>query len=391
MTTQWRHGSLGSFVRIERTQGLHVDMPYVGLEDIEPQTGRHVGVLEPRNVKSTTFKFDRRHVLYGRLRAYLNKWLLPEFDGHCSTEIFPLLPAPEVSREWLAYWLATQADEIDATSHGARMPRARMEEVLQFEFPVPPLEEQKRIVTKLDQALGDVDALGATTQSVLDDIDALWSCYLADSFSPTASPNQRTPVSSEWPVVRLGDVADIHNGGTPKTGVADYWDGGLLWVTPAEMGKLSSPYLGTTARTLSPEGMKASNTKLMPTQSVIMSSRAPIGYLVINIEPMSFNQGCKGLIPHDALDHKYLYYFLLSSKDYLNSLGSGTTFAELSAGKLKEVEIPLPPLDEQKRIVAKLNALKSDLDALRNIQITKRVESTFLRSSILSSAFAGDL
>jgi type I restriction enzyme, S subunit len=159
-----------------------------------------------------------------------------------------------------------------------------------------------------------------------------------------------------WQTKSIGDVCSVVNGGTPKTGVAAYWDGSHQWLTPAEMGKRSSPYMGNTARTVTDEGLQNSSARLLPPYSVILSSRAPIGYLVINTEKMATNQGCKGLIPNSDIHHKFLFYYLTSIVDLLNDLGTGATFKELSGGKLKEVPIPLPPLPEQHRIVAILDA-----------------------------------
>jgi type I restriction enzyme S subunit len=157
-------------------------------------------------------------------------------------------------------------------------------------------------------------------------------------------------------LVPLGEVCVLVNGGTPDTKIHEYWGGPHAWITPAEMGNLVSPFLGTSRRTLTNEGLRNASAQLLPKHSVIMSSRAPIGHLVINEVPMATNQGCKGLIPNSELNYKYLYYFLYANKEYLNSLGSGTTFAEISGTKLKTVEIPLPPLEKQREIVEKLDS-----------------------------------
>jgi type I restriction enzyme, S subunit len=162
-------------------------------------------------------------------------------------------------------------------------------------------------------------------------------------------------VKRDWPIRTIGEVCDLVNGGTPKTEISKYWDGTNRWITPAEMGKRKSPYVDKTARTLTDIGLSESSARLLPPYSVILSSRAPIGHLAINTQPMATNQGCKGLIPRNTLQHKFLYYFLCSVVDLLNSLGTGTTFRELSGGKLKEVELPVPPLAEQERIVAVLD------------------------------------
>jgi len=158
-----------------------------------------------------------------------------------------------------------------------------------------------------------------------------------------------------WKSLPLGDVSTIVNGGTPKTRVSEYWGGDLLWITPAEMGGLSTPYLSNSRRKITDEGLRHSSASLVPPHSVILSTRAPIGHVIINTEAMSFNQGCRGLVPCENLNYKYLYYFLYGNSELLNDLGNGTTFKELAASKLKQVKIPLPPLNEQKRIVAILD------------------------------------
>jgi restriction endonuclease S subunit len=155
-----------------------------------------------------------------------------------------------------------------------------------------------------------------------------------------------------FPLVALGDVCEIRNGATPKTGVRELWDGHHCWITPAEMGGLDSPIVIETRRKLSDAGLASCSASMAPPNSVILSSRAPIGHLVINAVPMATNQGCKTLIPKSNLDHRFLFYYLLSIRCDLEEMGTGATFKELSATRLRSVPIPLPPLADQKRIVA---------------------------------------
>jgi type I restriction enzyme S subunit len=169
----------------------------------------------------------------------------------------------------------------------------------------------------------------------------------------------------EWPTAALSEVANIISGGTPKSGVAEYWEGDVEWITPKDMGKMSGIYASDTIRKISQAGLNKSSAKLISENSVILSTRAPIGHLAINIVPMATNQGCRGLEPKDNLDTKYLYYFLLKSVDLLNDLGSGTTFKELSKGALEKVNVPLPPIPEQKRIVAILDQAFADIKQAR--------------------------
>jgi type I restriction enzyme S subunit len=178
-----------------------------------------------------------------------------------------------------------------------------------------------------------------------------------------------------WKIKKLGEVCEVVNGGTPKTGIPEYWDGRNLWITPAEMGRRLSPYVNDTERKITELGLRNSSARMLPPYSVILSSRAPIGHLVINTEPMATNQGCKGLIPSSQLQHKFLYYYLSSNVDLLNSLGTGATFRELSGNKLKDVTIPVPPLSEQKHIELILDA------ALSSIAVAKEKAERNLRNS----------
>jgi len=162
-------------------------------------------------------------------------------------------------------------------------------------------------------------------------------------------------VKAGWQKETVGAICNVVNGGTPKTNIVEYWDGAHQWITPAEMGKRSTPYVSETERTLTDIGLANSSAHLLPPYSVILSSRAPIGHLVINTEPMATNQGCKGLVPGKNVDHKFLYYYLGSIVDLLDRLGIGTTFKELSGARLKEVPVPIPPLHEQARIVGILD------------------------------------
>jgi type I restriction enzyme, S subunit len=157
-------------------------------------------------------------------------------------------------------------------------------------------------------------------------------------------------------MVPLGEIAEVISGATPKTGVADYWDGDVLWATPADLSKLNTAYIETTPRTITGKGLASCAATILPPGAVLLSSRAPIGHVAINTAPMATNQGFKSLVPDpESLDAKYLYHWLKSKTKYLQSLGNGATFKEISKATVSKIEIPLPPLDEQRRIAAILD------------------------------------
>ncbi len=190
-----------------------------------------------------------------------------------------------------------------------------------------------------------------------------------------------------WEIKSLGEVCEILNGGTPDTTIPKYWDGENLWITPKDMGKLESIYVDDTLRKITDEGLKNSSAKILPPNSIILSSRAPIGHLAINTKPISTNQGCKGLVPKKRVDTLFLYYFLSKSIDLLNSLGTGATFKELSGSKLGTVEIPLPPLPEQQRIVSILDKAFAAIERSRNAAEQNLKNAKELFESYLQGVF----
>ena len=161
--------------------------------------------------------------------------------------------------------------------------------------------------------------------------------------------------SAKCRMVKLGDVCEVVSGATPKTSVSEYWNGDIAWTTPADLSRLSGKYLENTPRKLTQLGFDSCATSMLPAHSVLLSSRAPIGLVAINIIPVCTNQGFKSLIPDASVDAGYLYYWLKSETRRLQSLGTGATFKELSKKTVERIEVPLFPMEYQKRVVGILD------------------------------------
>ena len=170
-------------------------------------------------------------------------------------------------------------------------------------------------------------------------------------------------------MVRLGDVCTVVSGTTPKSTQPEYWDGDLNWVTPAELTD-ESDVIYESQRKITSQAVADSSLKSFPAGTVLLSSRAPIGKVAIAGTEMYCNQGFKNLICSDKIYNRYLYHFLKNNTDYLNSLGRGATFKEISKGIVENIEIPLPSLDDQRKIAAVLDKV-SDLIAKRRQQLDK--------------------
>lgn len=170
-------------------------------------------------------------------------------------------------------------------------------------------------------------------------------------------------------MAKLGEVCTIVSGSTPKTSVTSYWDGNIKWITPAELNE-DTFYIMDSVRHITEEGKEKTGLSYLPTGTVILSSRAPIGKTAIAGCEMCCNQGFKNLICSDAIYNEYLYFFLKSKTDYLNSLGRGATFKEVSKSIVENIEIPLPEVNQQKEIAEKFKKLEQ-LISLRKQQLAK--------------------
>ena len=162
-------------------------------------------------------------------------------------------------------------------------------------------------------------------------------------------------VPAHWEVRRIGTVADVVNGATPSTNESAYWEGEVLWVTPDDLGKLHSRYIGESVRRISQEGYNSCGATLAPAGSLAISTRAPIGHIGVLTEEGCVNQGCRLLSPGNSVESEFLYFAFSVSRADLAALGQGSTFSELSRGKLVDFRIPLPPLSEQRAIVRYLD------------------------------------
>ena len=159
-----------------------------------------------------------------------------------------------------------------------------------------------------------------------------------------------------WPVVRLDECCEIVAGATPSTSEAAYWGGDICWATPKDLSDLGSTVISDTPRKLTEAGLRSCAATLLPVRSVLFSSRAPIGHVAINTVPMATNQGFKSFVPKAGqVVPEFLYWWLRYNRAYLESLGNGATFKEVSKAIVSRVEIALPPLEEQRRIAAILD------------------------------------
>jgi type I restriction enzyme S subunit len=166
-----------------------------------------------------------------------------------------------------------------------------------------------------------------------------------------------------WKYKKIKDVGEVIGGTTPSTTNPEFWGGDICWISPAELH--GEHYLYDSIKKITAKAVSAKSLKELPVGTVILSSRAPIGKIAINKVSMYCNQGFKCVVCGPELYNEFLYWWLYGKVDYLNSLGTGATFKEISKTVVENIVVPIPPLDEQQRIVSRLDVAFVHIDELK--------------------------
>ena len=216
----------------------------------------------------------------------------------------------------------------------------------------------------------------------------------AKSLDPITDEEKPFEIPDSWEWVRLGDVAEITSGGTPKTSEKSYWENGNIpWITPAVMSETKTDIIFNNHKIkyINNLGLENSSAHLIPKNSLVMSSRAPIGY--VNIVPFEYttNQGCKSVTLYSETIKEFVYFALKFAIPDMNKRASGTTFKEISGTKFGQTLIPLPPLSEQSRIAAKIAQLFALLRKVESSTQQYVKLQTLLKSKVLDLAMHGKL
>lgn len=211
--------------------------------------------------------------------------------------------------------------------------------------------------------------------------------------SASADIEGRWPIPPDWNWRRAKDFAKVVGGGTPKNAKdpANYAEDGTPWITPADLSGYSQPTIGRGARSLSETGFGRSSAKLLPAGTVLVSSRAPVGYCAVASNDVSTNQGFRSLVLDGSVDPFFLRYYVLASRGYLEDNASGTTFKELPGKVLEQLLFPIPPIETQKHIVARIDELFTELDNGEAALERARDDLDIYRKSLLKAAVTGEL
>lgn len=200
------------------------------------------------------------------------------------------------------------------------------------------------------------------------------------------------PIPSSWQWARMAEVSRVIAGGTPSTLDSTNFDGGTIpWITPADLSGFSEKTISRGARSITQRGLDTSGAQLIPRGSVLLSSRAPIGYVAVAGSQLTTNQGFKSFALGPAVTSDYVYYYLHRAKEIALKMASGTTFLELSKKRAESLPIPVPPLPEQHRIVEAIETNFARLEAAAEGLSRAREDLKRYRAAVWRSALVGAL
>ena len=213
---------------------------------------------------------------------------------------------------------------------------------------LPELKIQNKIVNILD----NLENIIEKNQNYLTHLGVLTKSLFTKIFGDPLLNDKK-----EWNFFKIKDIGKIISGSTPSTNIPEYWNGEYLWITPAELND-DSFIINSTNRKLTYLGVKASSLIELPIGTVLLSSRAPIGKVAIVGENMFCNQGFKNIIPNETINSIYLYYVFKEKKEYLNFLGRGATFKELSKEIVENISIKVPPIELQNKFAERIEKIE---------------------------------
>lgn len=351
------------------------DTIYIGLQHIQEGSLILNGHGYADDVTSQKNHFQKGDILFGKLRPYFRKVIRAPFNGICSTDIWVVRPSSKnICLEFLYYLMASQEFIEFATlgSEGTRMPRAKWEHVSRFEIRLPNLAEQQAIAHFLCSLDDKIELNGRMNKTLEEMARVLFKSWFVD-FDPVRAkiegrwqPGQSLPglpaehydlfpdrlctselgeIPQSWQVKEVGDLTTVVGGTTPSTKQPLFWVGGHhFWATPKDLSSLATPILLETNRKLTDDGLAKISSGLLPCGTVLMSSRAPIGYLAISEIPVAINQGFIAMLPHEGISNLFLMFWCDIQQPAIIAQANGSTFLEINKRNFRRINIVKPEL-----------------------------------------------
>jgi type I restriction enzyme S subunit len=392
----WRRARLGDVCEIIARQvdpklPQYGSLPHINGENILSGLCRlaYLNTASEESMTSGKYLFEAGDVLYSKLRPYLRKAVVAEVDGVCSADMYPIKVNRDVLDPHFAAWLLV-SDEFtnyaDSESRRARMPKLNREQLFAFSAPLPPLNEQKRLVIRINEIMAAVEQARAAAEVQLKTAKDLPVAYLREVFD--------SPKAKRWRKKRIDELAKTCSGSTPSRTRADYYVGTIPWV---KTGELRDDFISDTEEHVSEAALQECSIKLLPADTLLIAmygqgqTRGRTGLLT---KPATTNQACFAILPNpDEFDSQYLQLWFRHNYSRLRreTEGRGGNQPNLNGEVLNRQQVPLPALEEQQSIV---KAVTVQLMAAERVH--ERLQDQFdsinkLPAALLRQAFTGTL
>lgn len=402
--TNWREYKLGEIAELRRekfTPNKAISYPYIGLEHIEPKSLRINGIGSSNDVSSQKSLFYPNDVLYGKLRPYFQKVYYPNFKGVCSTDIFVVKSKKNIDSKFLFYLLAS--DEFttiaNAGSTGTRMPRADWKHLSSTIWNLPDLPTQTAIAEILSSLDDKIELNNKINQELENLAQTLFKQWFIDFEFPNENgepykssggemvDSELGEIPKGWEVGTLSEILDVKGGTTPSTKEAKYWNGSINWTSPRDLSNLKFPLLIDTEKKITELGLSKISSGLLPKGTLLLSSRAPIGYLAITNIETAINQGYIAINGKGGYSNIYILYWLKANMNLVVERANGSTFLEISKSNFKQINCVIPALNAVNSFTSQAHIL---FDQLRN-NILENQQLTNLRDTLLPKLISGEL
>lgn len=337
---------------------------------------------------SDNFNFSNKIIL-GRVGAYCGS--VNYYEGNFFATDNTLVTECDESKiiYKYAYYLLKSAN-LNSFAGGSAQPLITQSILKHLKCALPPLPTQRRIASILstyDALIQNYKRQIAALQSAASELYKEWFVRFRFPGYKNAKFDNGLPVG--WKVEKLGEIGEIVGGGTPSTEKEEYWNGEIPWLSPADLSDNTNIYVSKGNKNITQLGLAKSSAKMMPKDTVLLSSRAPVGYVALAKNPICTNQGFKSVVCNQSkIKPLYLYFFFKMNTNYLQSIATGATFPELSATMMKKIKVLLPSINLQEQFVDTISAsiIKADLlfDQITNLTTQRNLLLPRLMSGKLS-------
>ena len=373
----------GTPSRSNKTYWDNGNIPWVKISDITDEmyvTNTEEFITKAGLDNSSAKLFPKNTILY-TIFATIGKIGILDIEATTNQAISGIQPKNNVDLFYMYYGLKFITNEVQKVSTGVAQNNINLTKLKEQWFPLPPLEEQKRIVVNLDNLFAKIDKAIALHQKNIDEADIFMASVLNDVFGE---------LEEKYEKKQLNEIIKIIGGGTPSKAKKEYWENGTInWATVRDM---NVEKIIKTELSITEIGLKNSSSNIIPKNGIIIATRVGLGKVCYLEDDTAINQDLKGLIPKDdKLNIRYLFNYFKNIEKYIISNGTGATVKGVKVEFIKELEIPLPPRKNQQKVVVYLDEISNKMEKIKQIQKEKMQSLKALKASILDKAFKGEL